>query len=216
MNKPEPFDLDDNVEHFKIVSKPLKVEHNIYLGDSVSDTSTDYTDLLKFLETAEAEDMVYIHMANFGGAVHSGLRIAHAIRNCNASTVMLIDGPCYSMGAILALAADGLIMYPGTFLMFHNYSNTQHGKAGEIQSSVAAFGKHFKHALEYFCKPFLNKKEVEALMKDEDVYIHAEDADLNERLRKQFPKMLIKAAKEKKPRRKIVVEKEVPKEDPPV
>lgn len=178
---------DLEIQQFKIfsVNNPAK-EHDVYLGDSVSSDSAEYIDLLKFFYETPETDVVRVHLANFGGACHAGLRIAHAIRNCKAPVVIHVDAPCYSMGAIIALAGSALFMYPGTFLMFHNYSTVEAGKGGEVRSAVGEYEKHFHYSLDYFCSPFLAAPEIKKLRNDQDVYIHAEDSNLRSRLKRHF------------------------------
>lgn len=188
--KPEEEEDDETISStedlFKIYSRSTTKQHDIYLSDNVESESANYIDLLKFFDTRDNTDLVIVHLANFGGACHSGIRLAHAIKNTDAAVSIAVDAPCYSMGAILALTGDDMAMREGTFLMFHNYSTVETGKGGEVLSAVNEYARHFYKSLEFFCCPFLSKKEINLIKKDKDVYIHAEDEDLQKRLKRHF------------------------------
>lgn len=187
---------DDKIEsgdHFKVFSKPRGEKHDIYLSDGVADDSADYTDLLHFLnDKVNAEDAVYLHLANMGGSIHSGIMLAHAIKSCVATTLISVEAPCYSMGAIIALSGDAMMMKPGTFLMFHNYSGFSYGKGGESKDALENTCKHMLASDMYFCYPFLSKKEIAGIQKDQDIYIHSHNTDIKARLKRHFKKMQFK------------------------
>lgn len=177
---------DQKKESYALYSKPRSFHHAVYLSDSVDVDSFNYEGLLDFFTQALPEDVIDVYLANFGGACHSGIRIAHAIQQCKAPVTMHVTAPCYSMGAILAICGHGLYMYPGTFLMFHNYSTTEKGKGGEVIKATNEYRKHFEEVLHHFCVPFLIKKEINVLLKDEDVYIHASDVDILKRVERHY------------------------------
>lgn len=176
----------DSSELFKIFSRSVGSIHDVFLSDEIHDDSLEYVELIRFLEESKEEDYIQIHLANFGGACHSGLRICHAIKACRAAVIIKVEAPCYSMGAIIALAGDAVVMCPGVYLMFHNYSSTRSGKGSEIKASVQEYEKHFKKSLKYFCYPFLSLKELNKIGRDEDVYIHDDDPNIAARLARHF------------------------------
>ena len=176
---------------FKIYVEVTAREYNVLLSDSISDASDSYYELYHLLSKATSRDVINIHLSNFGGAVHTGLRLAHLIKNCEAPTILSVEGSCYSMGSILALSGDALRIYPGTFLMFHNYSTIESGKAGEVKQAIHEFDNHFIESLEYFCSPFLTKAEMKRLKADGDVYVRASDKDIDDRLSRHFPHMTV-------------------------
>ena len=183
-------------EDTKISSECMKIyssveinKHHIYLSNSIENESLEYFELLKLLNEAHPTDQLYLHLANFGGACHTGMMLAHAIRNCAATAIVIVEAPCYSMGAIIALSGLALVMRPGTFLMFHNYSTVESGKGGEVKAAVTEYSRHFVASIKYFCTPFLTTKEIKTLQKDEDIYIHADDPTLPNRLTRHFKSM---------------------------
>ncbi len=177
-------------EYFKIFSKTRGERHDIYLADDIADDSADYTDLIHFLsDKVSPDDIIQLHLANLGGSTHSGVMLAHAIKRCQATVLISVEAPCYSMGAIIALTGDALTMRPGTFLMFHNYSGGFYGKGREIVDLVTTFNVHIVDSLKHFCYPFLSKKEINVLAKDQDVYVMSTEEKLIDRLKRHFKKM---------------------------
>jgi len=176
----KPFDIYQSSES-KVVTT-----YEVYLGDDITCDSSDYTELLNTLYKTSPNDIVNIHLANFGGAVHSGERLIHAIKGCPSHVEIIVEAPCYSMGAIIALCGTSLTMRPGTFLMFHNFTATKRGKAGELKLGIVEYEKHFSKLLKLFCSPFLTKKERVILSNDKDVYIHEDDEDYTKRIARHF------------------------------
>lgn len=183
----ETLEDSSGADHFKLYTKATSRQHDVYLSDSVDADSSNYVELLHFFHNVSEDDTINVHLANFGGACHSGLRLAHAIKCCKAPVIIYVDAPCYSMGAILALTGIALYMLPGTFLMFHNYSTLESGKAAEVKAAINQYENHFHYSLKYFCSPFLSKTELNKLLKDEDIYVHANDSDIAKRMIRHFP-----------------------------
>ena len=175
-----------NNDQVYITKQPLKEAYNITLSESIDHETKGYYELLHFFYTVSADDIVFVRMGNFGGALEQCVKICNAIKACQAPVHIIVDAPCYSAGAIISVVGDSLDLKPGTFLMFHNYSGGERGKAGEVRSSVEAHNKNFKKFLEKFCGPFLTKPEINRIINDNDVYIYADDPDLQKRIGRHF------------------------------
>ncbi len=171
---------------YTIHSQHVQTEHDIYLSDAIESDAFQYEGLYQHLNSVGPNDTVRIHLANFGGACHTGIRLINMIKTCEAHVEMCVTAPCYSMGAMIAICGSGLYMWPGTFLMFHNYSTVEAGKAGEVVTAVNEYQKMFRYVLDRYCHPFLSKKEIEKLCRDEDVYVHSSDKDMEKRLKRHY------------------------------
>ena len=181
---------EDNVieviEH-KWFKKISSCEYNIWLSKSIGADLEYYFDLFDFLENQVTKnDTVYIKLANYGGDLHTGIALAHCIQSCPAIVVMQVMSNCYSMAALLALCGDSMQIYIGNYLMFHNYSGGEYGKAGEIGPAHEANQKAWQDYLNYFCAPFLTKREINAILNDIDVYVHHDDKGLKNRIKRHF------------------------------
>jgi ATP-dependent protease ClpP protease subunit len=183
----EMLDFSDQV--FKIYTEATTVRvHKVYLSEVIS-TPFLYKDLLNFLRTVPSDDLVEFYLANDGGNAQTMHQIINAIGDCKASVQMVVDAPCYSAGAVLATCGDNLIMKPGTFLMFHNYSMGMMGKGGELASRIIAEDRYLSSLMRRILKNFLTNAELTALEKDQDVYVHEDDPDLMKRFKRRWPKL---------------------------
>lgn len=151
-------------------------DYEIYLDHSVDGYSLEATKLFHDLRSFTSDDTVTIYLDNNGGDADMGLRVARAIKQCRATTVIQLEANSYSAGAVIALSGDLLRMQPGTFLMFHNYSIMNHGKGGEYRTHNDEWDKSFwKQAIDIIC-PFLTLKEIHQLRDDRDIYVVAPSA----------------------------------------
>lgn len=188
--KNESIELKD--DGFKVYTKTLKRQHDVYLGDHILDSTESYNDLLNlFKSEVDREDVVNLYLSNMGGSVSVGLRVCQAMKQCNGVIVVHAEADCYSMGSIIALCGDALILYPGAFLMFHNYSIWHGGKGGESHLASEEHRRQFKDIMEHCCYPFLSRGEINKLAEDKDFYVHPQDADLKKRLKRHFKRMQV-------------------------
>ena len=179
---------NDEIQYCNVFTSPRGTVHDVYLGESIRSEERHYLDLLRDLATAAEEDMFVFHMANHGGDCHVGFRLANAIINSPARSAALVEGNCYSMGSFLTLACDEIGFFPGTFLMFHNFTSFTGGKGHELLGAVTEWEKHFRTMAATLCSPFLTKKELVNLHADKDVYVHATDSDILARLERHLSK----------------------------
>lgn len=114
-----------------------------------------YTDLLYTLRTAGKTDMILLHLNTPGGNFDTGLQIINNIGASEARVITILEARAYSMGAMIFLAGDELIVHDTCQLMFHNYSSALIGKGNEQQAQVLAISKWFEKVMRQVCKPFL-------------------------------------------------------------
>lgn len=146
-----------------------------------------YETLCTFLRNdVTAHDQVTLALSNTGGSVDAGYKIINALRACQGYITCRVESPCYSMGAILAIAGDALVMEKNTFLMFHNYSGMQGGKGQEALDMHIHTHDWIKHAFKSVCMPFLTKVEMDRIFDDKDLYVHDNAKDLKARMKRHF------------------------------
>ena len=177
-------DLDEDT--VKIYKRSLATEYNVYLPIDIPQKHETFLDFFNILTTATDPDIINVHIANYGGSVHTGFRLARYLKACSARVIMHVDGNCYSMGAILALCGHGMTTTKGIELMFHNFSAVQSGKGHELEASVESITRNFQHNLKLFCKPFLTEKEIIEIAHDKDLYVVTGTKDFTERLNRHF------------------------------
>lgn len=175
-------------EKFHISKKPRgAVDYIIHLSENI-DSNFEYVSLLNTLRQAAAADTVTLYLANYGGQCSTGFQLVNAIKDCKCGVDIILDAPSYSMGAIIALAGKSLVMNPGTFLMFHNYSSGSYGKGKEHADATMHYFNHFHRHLKTVVSPFLDNRELKLLREDHDVYISADDQSVDKRIKRHFRK----------------------------
>ncbi len=201
----------DSSEHYKTYTTSETFDtHHIYLSDSIANAH-GYASLAHKLRSMKDRSLVKMYLACYGGDVAGGLQLINAIKDSPAQVIMVVDTPCYSMASLLALSGDALIMNPDTFLMFHNYGAIVGGKGGALLEQLHNEDRWLTRSNDRICSPFLTKKELASLVKDQDLYIHWDDPSLALRLHRHFPRVYPKPLKVGKAHKNFEIEIEVDK-----
>ena len=167
---------DDEVKEYEIFKRQtVATVYNIYLGETV-ESSTNYYELFNLLNTATQNDHINIHLNNFGGMVHTGVQLINNINTTKANVQIHVEGPVYSMAAILGCCIPNVKVHPFAFYMFHDYSGGERGKGNEIEKSVANYRPFFRNFMHKVCSPFLTKAEIDKVVDGQDLYITAAEA----------------------------------------
>ena len=146
----------------------------------------DVRDTVSLLNEMGEQDAVTLKINSPGGSVDVGVTLLEAMARCKGQVVCHVIHPSYSMGAIIALAGDYLLMDPFCFLMFHNYSSGVFGKGAELMAGARHGDAYIKNLFTGFCTPFLTKSEMTKLWQDQDIYIYETDTDYQKRLKRHF------------------------------
>lgn len=174
----------DKFEIIERKSESIIVE--ITLSETV-DSNFAYAKLLsKLRDLPYNTEAVHLYLANFGGSCHTGVQLFNAFRYCEVPVDVTVSAPCFSMGAVLALAGRSLKLDPGTYLMFHNYSALEVGKGQELTHAVNHYAEYTRRYDKKILTPFLTLEEVIGLRKDQDVYVSWDDKDLKDRIQRHF------------------------------
>lgn len=180
-------DLDEtSSDLFSIVPGACHKEYKVRLGYEISGDVGEYFELLSFFDKLGSSDAVNLYVTNCGGCCHTGITICNAMHTCKAPITTLVTGPSYSMASVIALSGDALLMYPDSMLMFHNYSGLHYGKGGEVKMAMEEWQYHWRSVMYNRCHPFLSKREIEAVLHDKDVYVHADAKNLRTRVKRHF------------------------------
>lgn len=179
---------DDNVDkdnYYIKSSVKVQTTYSIYINNDIESNHV-YPELLHKLRTISEIDIVNLYLASNGGYCDAGFQIIHAIKDCKGPVNIIVDSPCYSMGAIIAVCGDSLTFKPNTFLMFHNYSGGNHGKGKEMKQAMLESDVWIRTNFKYYCTPFLTDEEMTLLDNDQDVYVHSWDKGLTKRLARHY------------------------------
>lgn len=181
-----------------------------YISGPIEDPSK-YTEMVHQIRTAGTNDVINIHLNTPGGLISTGVQLISAMRACQGHIVTHLEGEACSMGALLFLTADEMVVYDDSLLMFHNYSGGAWGKGHEITASVDASNRWYAKLANTVCVPFLTEDELERIFKGEDFWMLSDEVE--ERLKKMAKKLAddIKKTPTKKVVKKVAKKKAVKK-----
>jgi len=145
-----------------------------------------YDELMKIIPKIKEDDRVILKVATPGGRCDIGFMLIDRFQALPCICDVVVPYPTYSMGAIMALCGDSLVMNAGSFLMFHDYSTGGRGKGNELIKSTEAFSEIFAYRFNAICQPFLSEEECKAVLEGQDLYIKWNDPSLKKRMRRHF------------------------------
>lgn len=145
-----------------------------------------YSGLFEKILQLNDTDKLVLYLNTPGGDCSIGFSIAHAVLGAKCKVETVVEYPTCSMGAIIALCGDSILMYDDTYLMFHDYSGGILGKGEETWQHTDNYRKIFKSKFDRICRPFLSAAECSKMFKGEDIYIHNDDPTLETRIKRHF------------------------------
>lgn len=170
---------------------------HFYISEDIGDPS-EYTDMIHRINYAGPSDIIFIHLNTNGGQLETGVQIINAMQNSQAQIITVLESVAYSLGTLIFLAGDQMVVNDNCMMMFHNFRGGVIGKGNELTSQLAATVKWFSAFAKKIYVPFLTDDEFDRLLRGEDIWMHSPD------IRKRLDKMvkLMQAEPEKKPRKK--------------
>lgn len=209
-------DISKPANIFGIKKKPYQqyeqsftaTQVHFYLSEDIGE-SAEYTDMIHRIAYAGPGDMIYIHLNTHGGNLETGVQMINAMQNSSAQIITVLESVAYSLGTLIFLAGDQMVVNDNCVMMFHNFRGGVIGKGNELTSQLEATVKWFSTLARKIYVPFLTPDEFDRLLRGEDFWMQSQD------IRKRLDKMVknqqleLEKEKEKKPRKK----KEVPPEE---
>lgn len=184
----------------KMVSRQL----HYYLSGSLEEPCR-YTEMVHQIRTTSANDVVHIHLNTPGGRIDTGVQIISAMRASQGHVVTHLEGEACSMGALLFLTADEMVVYDDSLLMFHNYSGGAHGKGHEMAASIDATTKWYSKLARTVCTPFLTEEELTRIFDGADLWMLSDEVEV--RLKKMARILSEEEAKKAKASKKVTKKK---------
>lgn len=149
---------------------PVTYAFNIYEFPRNNTVFTLYYKLAEFtLWFADSNDTVILRIDSHGGSALSGLSMAAAVRNSEATTIAHIVSGAYSAGAVVAISADKITSEEYTTILFHKarVCRTFGGCKVVDHLPVDKF-------LSVVVKPYLTPLEFAVMMKGYDIEIFSD------------------------------------------
>lgn len=83
-----------------------------------------------------------IHINTNGGVVSDGVTIYNALKRHPGNKTAIIDGYAASIGSVIAMAGDQVLMAPGSMMMIHEGQGVASGDADEFRKVAEILDKH--------------------------------------------------------------------------
>ena len=117
-----------------------------------------------------------LHINCVGGDVFEGMAIYNVLKKRTAETIVYIEGIAASMGSVVALAADKVVMAENSLFMIHNAWGGAMGEAKELKKTANLLDKISNEIADIYIKktnlPYDRVKE----MMDEETWLNADEA----------------------------------------
>jgi len=171
--------ITDNEDELKNTEPPFAFYHqtiiqniyHYYISSYIYEAHY-YVDMINRIQTAEANDTIYIHLNTIGGDMDAGIQIINAMKVSAAHIVSSLEGGVSSMGGMIFLSAKEFLVHENSFLMIHNYTGGVYGKGHEQVAALQSATKWTEDFMYRLYVPFLSEDEVRNVIKGEDIYIH--------------------------------------------
>ena len=159
---------------FEIKAESSKVV-DVYIFDEEGTFAINAQSFIEEIKAHKGQPM-NLHLNCVGGDVFEGMAIYNVIKKRKAKTTVYIEGIAASMGSVIALAADKVIMAENSLFMIHNAFGGAMGEAKEMRKTAAVLDKISNEIADIYTKktnlPFGKIKE----MMDEETWLNADEA----------------------------------------
>tara|TARA_B110000240_G_C13469787_1_gene440399 strand:- start:14 stop:1006 length:993 start_codon:yes stop_codon:yes gene_type:complete len=163
-----------NENWYNINSKASKVV-DVYIFDEIGMGGVNAQGFIEEIKSFKDSPM-NLHINCVGGDVFDGMAIYNVIKKRTAKTTVYIEGIAASMGSVIALAADSVVMAENSLFMIHNAWGGAMGEAKEMKKTAKLLDKISGEIADIYVKktklPYDKVKE----MMDEETWLNAEEA----------------------------------------
>jgi len=162
---------------------------HFYLSEEIVDPE-QYTDMIHRINIAGPNDVVFIHLNTPGGRLDTGIQLINAMQNSSAKIITVLESMAYSLGTLIFLAGDEMVVNDHCMMMFHNFKGGILGKGNELISQLDATVKWFTALSKKIYVPFLSEEEFERMLRGEDLWMQSPE------IRRRLDKMIKEIALE--------------------
>jgi ATP-dependent protease ClpP protease subunit len=181
--------------HFESAISSTQI--HFYLSQEIGQPY-DYIDMMHRITTASPYDVIYIHLNTTGGRLDTGIQMINAMRNSPAKIITCLECNAFSLGTLIFLSGDEMIVNDNCMLMFHDYNGGTGGKGNEQVLQLAATNKWFTSLLKSVYVPFLTDDEVDRILRGEDIWMTS--PEVKKRLNRMIKTLTENIETAKKPR----------------
>ena len=151
-------------------------EANVYIYDEIGFYGLTAKNIQQQLAFLGDVNRINLHLNTPGGSVADGLAIFNLFRSHPAHVAVYIDGVVASMGTVIAMAGDEIIMPENTLMMIHAPWVWAEGNAEELRSTADDLDKMADAMMAtYTTRTGLSEDEVRQMM-SRDTWLTAAEA----------------------------------------
>jgi len=164
-----------NKNWYNIKAEASSKSADVYIFDEIGTFRLTAQSFIQEIKSYKDTPMS-LHINCVGGDVFEGMAIYNVLKKRTARTTVYIEGIAASMGSVIALAGDEVVMAENSLFMIHNAWGGAMGEATEIRKTAALLDKISGEIADIYTKktnlPYNRVKE----MMDEETWLSADEA----------------------------------------
>jgi ATP-dependent Clp endopeptidase proteolytic subunit ClpP len=164
-----------NKNWYNIKAEASSKSADVYIFDEIGTFGLTAQSFIEEIKSYKDTPMS-LHINCVGGDVFEGMAIYNVLKKRTARTTVYIEGIAASMGSVIALAGDEVVMAENSLFMIHNAWGGAMGEATEIRKTAALLDKISGEIADIYTKktnlPYNRVKE----MMDEETWLSADEA----------------------------------------
>jgi len=121
-------------------------------------------------------DTLDVRINSEGGNIFDGLAVYNAVRGFEGKTVVHVDGMALSMGSVIAMAGDEIVMSDGAMLMIHNPLWLAMGESSDLRDAADVMDKLKNQLIGVYSSRTGQSAEQIAEWMDAETWMDAADA----------------------------------------
>jgi ATP-dependent protease ClpP protease subunit len=169
---------------FQQYEQQFTAQHvHFYLSEEIAEPDA-YADMIHRINVASPADVIFIHLNTPGGNLATGIQIINAMQNSQAKVVTVLESMAYSLGTLIFLAGDEMVVNDHCMMMFHNFKGGILGKGQELVAQLEATVKWFAALSRKIYVPFLTEDEFDRIIRGEDLWMQSPE------IRKRLDRMI--------------------------
>ena len=164
-----------NKNWYNIKAEASSKSADVYIFDEIGTFGLTAQSFIEEIKSYKDTPMS-LHINCVGGDVFEGMAIYNVLKKRTARTTVYIEGIAASMGSVIALEGDEVVMAENSLFMIHNAWGGAMGEATEIRKTAALLDKISGEIADIYTKktnlPYNRVKE----MMDEETWLSADEA----------------------------------------
>jgi ATP-dependent protease ClpP protease subunit len=115
---------------FRIENRP-SLPSQVFIYGDIGDMGLNSADFINDMRNTSGD--LEIHINTQGGVVSDGIAIHNALKRHSGRKTVVVDAVAASIGSVIAMAGDEILMSPGSQMMIHEGQGIAGGDADEMR-----------------------------------------------------------------------------------